>query len=87
MIIFNLLKKTVANIGNKSHRPGLIYRAEIVDTPDFNAFAVPGGFVYVHRGLLEKINSIDELASIMGHEIAHVSARHSASQMSKLVMS
>ena len=79
----NLLKKTVADIGTKSHRPGLIYRAEIVDTPDFNAFAVPGGFVYVHRGLLERINSVDELASIMGHEIAHVSARHSASQMTK----
>ena len=79
----NLLKEVVENIGKKSHRPDLIYRAEIVDTPDFNAFAVPGGFVYVHRGLLERINSVDELASVMGHEIAHVSARHSASQMSK----
>ena len=79
----SLLKKTVENIGKKSHRPDLIYRAEIVDTPDFNAFAVPGGFVYVHRGLLERINSVDELASIMGHEIGHVSARHSASQMTK----
>jgi predicted Zn-dependent protease len=79
----NLLKEIVAAIGKKSHRPDIIYRAEIVDTPDFNAFAVPGGFVYVHRGLLERINSVDELASVMGHEIAHVSARHSASQMSK----
>jgi predicted Zn-dependent protease len=79
----SLLKETVKKIGKKSHRPDIEYRAEIVDTPDFNAFAVPGGFVYVHRGLLERINSVDELASVMGHEIAHVSARHSASQITK----
>jgi predicted Zn-dependent protease len=78
-----LLKEVVNDIGKKSHRPDLTYRAEIVNTPDFNAFAVPGGFVYVHRGLLERINSVDELASVMAHEIAHVSARHSASQMTK----
>jgi len=70
-------------IGKSSDRPDLIYRTEIVDTTDFNAFAVPGGFVYVHRGLLERVNSADELASVMGHEIAHVAARHSASQISK----
>jgi len=79
----NLVKKIAESIGKKSHRPSLIYRAEIVDAPDFNAFAVPGGFVYVHRGLLERMNSTDELASVMGHEIAHVSARHSASQITK----
>ncbi len=79
----NLVKQVVETMGKKSHRPEVIYRAEVVDTPDFNAFAVPGGFVYAHRGLLERINSADELASIMGHEIAHVSARHSASQLSK----
>jgi predicted Zn-dependent protease len=79
----NLVKQIVETIGKKSHRPDVLYRAEIVDTPDFNAFAVPGGFVYAHRGLLERINSADELASIMGHEIGHVSARHSASQISK----
>jgi predicted Zn-dependent protease len=77
------VKEIAENIGRNSHRPDLIYRVEIVDTPDFNAFAVPGGFVYVHRGLLERMNSIDELASVVGHEIAHVSARHSASQISK----
>ncbi|MFC1841224.1 M48 family metalloprotease [Thermodesulfobacteriota bacterium] len=83
----NLIKEIAENIGEKSHRPDLIYRAEIVDTPDFNAFAVPGGFVYVHRGLLERMNSTDELASVMGHEIAHVAARHSASQISKMQLS
>ncbi|MDB9822476.1 M48 family metalloprotease [Deltaproteobacteria bacterium] len=77
------VKEIVENIGRQSHRSDLIYRIEIVDTPDFNAFAVPGGFLYVHRGLLERMNSIDELASVIGHEIAHVAARHSASQISK----
>jgi predicted Zn-dependent protease len=77
------VKQVVENIGKNSDRPEIIYRAEIVDTPDFNAFAVPGGFVYVHRGLLERINSVDELASVVAHEIAHVAARHSASQISK----
>ena len=79
----SLVKETGETLGRKSDRPGLVYRVEVIDSPDFNAFAVPGGFVYVNRGLLEKMNSLDELAFVMGHEIAHVAARHSASQMSK----
>lgn len=78
------VKEMGESIGRQSDRPDLIYRIEIVDSPDFNAFAVPGGFVYVNRGLLERINSSDELASVLGHEIAHVSARHSAAQISKV---
>ncbi len=78
-----LVKRVESNIGKNSDRPNLIYRAEIVDTPDFNAFALPGGFIYVHRGLLARINSIDELAAVLAHETTHVAARHSASQMSK----
>ena len=77
------VKQMVTAIGRQSDRPELIYRLEIIDSPDFNAFAVPGGFVYVHRGLLERMNSSDELASVMGHEIAHVAVRHSAAQISK----
>ena len=77
------VKQMVTAIGRQSDRPELIYRLEIIDSPDFNAFAVPGGFVYVHRGLLERMNSSDELASVLGHEIAHVAVRHSAAQISK----
>lgn len=77
------VKRVGETIGRKSDRPSLIYRVEIVDSPDFNAFALPGGFIYVNRGLLERINSEDELASVLGHEIAHVAARHSAAQISK----
>lgn len=78
-----LVKEVGETIGASSDRPTLIYRIEILDSPDFNAFAVPGGFIYVHRGLLERVNSVDELASVLGHEIAHVAARHSAAQISK----
>lgn len=78
------VKSLIETLGQKSDRPTLIYRVEIIDTPDFNAFAVPGGFLYVHRGLLEKINTMDDLAAVLGHEIAHVAARHSAAQISKM---
>ncbi len=77
------VKEITENIGRNSDRADIVYRAEIVDTPDFNAFAVPGGFIYVHRGLLERMNSVDDLASVIGHEIGHVAARHSAAQISK----
>ena len=79
----SLVKEVGENIGRNSDRPDLIYRIEIIDSPSFNAFAVPGGFVYVHRGLLERMNSTDDLASVLGHEIGHVAARHSAAQISK----
>lgn len=78
-----LVKEVEDNIAKHSDRSNLIYRAEIVDSPDFNAFALPGGFVYVHRGLLARINSVDELAAVLAHETTHIAARHSASQMSK----
>jgi predicted Zn-dependent protease len=79
----SLVKNVGETMGQNSDRPNLIYRIEIVDSPDFNAFAVPGGFVYANRGLLERMNSADELASVLGHEVAHVAARHSAAQISK----
>ena len=69
---------------NTARAKNLNYRFEIVNAPDFNAFALPGGFVYVNRGLLERVNSTDELASVLGHEIGHVDARHSAAQISKV---
>ena len=83
------LRSLVKEVGGKisqntARAKNLNYRFEIVDAPDFNAFALPGGFVYVHRGLLEKVNSVDELASVLGHEIGHVDARHSAAQISKV---
>ena len=60
-----------------SPRSHLSYRFKIADIPEANAFALPGGYIYVSRGLLALANSEDQLAAVLGHEIAHVAARHS----------
>jgi len=70
-------------LGKASHRPQLSYRFKIVDASVVNAFAVPGGYVYFSRGILAALNSEAELAGVMGHEIGHIAARHSAKQYSK----
>jgi len=67
----------------KTQRPNLPYRFTVLDSPVVNAFAVPGGSVYVTRGILALMSSEAELAAVLGHEIGHVNARHSMSQMSK----
>jgi predicted Zn-dependent protease len=59
------------------------YTFNVVDTPDPNAFALPGGYVYVSRGLLALMNSEDELAGVMGHEVGHVAGRHAAQRVSR----
>jgi Zn-dependent protease with chaperone function len=74
------LERYVAAIGRKlaasSDRPAGPWRFQIVDTAEPNAFALPGGYVYVSRGLLALVNSEDELAGVIGHEIGHVTAAH-----------
>ncbi|HSD65945.1 MAG TPA: M48 family metalloprotease [Vicinamibacteria bacterium] len=67
----------------KSERPALPWSFKVVDDPAVNAFALPGGYIYVTRGILAHLRSEAELVAVMGHEIGHVTARHSASQMSK----
>lgn len=64
------------------HRPHLKYHFHILDTPVQNAFAAPGGYIYITRGLLAMMNSEAELAVVLGHELGHVNARHSASKLS-----
>ncbi|MEM9833016.1 MAG: M48 family metalloprotease [Bacteroidota bacterium] len=66
-----------------SHRPDLAYEFKIVDSPVVNAFAVPGGFIYFTRGIMAHFNNEAEFAGVLGHEIGHVTARHSAKQYSK----
>ena len=66
-----------------SERPGLPWTFRLADDPIVNAFAIPGGFIYVTRGLMASLNSEAELAGVVGHEIGHVTARHTASQMSR----
>jgi predicted Zn-dependent protease len=66
-----------------SERPNLPWTFRVVDDATVNAFALPGGFIYATRGLMTHLNSEAELASVLGHEIGHVTARHSASMISK----
>ncbi|HMU62692.1 MAG TPA: M48 family metalloprotease [Gemmatimonadales bacterium] len=66
-----------------TQRPGLPWQFQVVDDPSVNAFALPGGFVFVTRGLLTHINNEAELATVLGHESGHVAARHSVQQMSR----
>jgi predicted Zn-dependent protease len=72
-----------ARLAARSERPDLPWTFRLVDDPVINAFALPGGFIYITRGILAYFNSEAELASVMGHEIGHVTARHSAQQMSQ----
>ena len=65
-----------------SHRPELKYEFKIVDSPVVNAFAVPGGYVYFTRGIMAHFNNEAEFAGVLGHEIGHITARHSAKQQS-----
>lgn len=67
----------------QSERPDLPWTFRVVDDPVVNAFALPGGFIYVTRGILAHFNSEAELVSVLGHEIGHVTARHSVERLSK----
>jgi len=71
------------SLAKSSHRPNIKYTFTVLDSPEINAFALPGGYVYITRGILAYINSEAELAAIIGHEIGHVTARHGVQQYSK----
>ena len=66
-----------------SGRPDLTYTFAVVDAEEVNAFALPGGFIYVHRGLIEAADNESELAGVLGHEIGHVVARHGVDQLQR----
>ena len=71
-----------ARIAATSERPELPWTFRVVDDPVVNAFALPGGFIYVSRGILAHFDNEAQLAAVLGHEIGHVTGRHSAEQMS-----
>ncbi|MDZ7748144.1 MAG: M48 family metalloprotease [Halofilum sp. (in: g-proteobacteria)] len=80
------LQRYVERIGQRlatqSHRPGLDYHFTVLDDPAVNAFALPGGYVYITRGIMAYFDSEAALAGVLGHEIGHVTARHSVQQHS-----
>lgn len=80
------LQDYIQSVGERlaavSHRRNLIYRFTLLDSQEINAFALPGGYIYITRGLLAYLNNEAELAAVLGHEIGHVTARHGVRQHS-----
>jgi predicted Zn-dependent protease len=83
----NALQQYVSNLGmtlaRASERPNLPWTFQVIDDPQVNAFALPGGPIFVTRGILSHMNSEAQLVSVLGHEIGHITAKHSVSQMSQ----
>ena len=81
------LQAYVSALGNKlaaqSHRAELEWHFTVLDSPEVNAFALPGGYVYVTRGILAYMENEADLAGVMGHEIGHVTARHGAQRATR----
>jgi predicted Zn-dependent protease len=83
------LQEYVSGVGMRlaklSERPNLPWHYTVVDSPAVNAFALPGGYVYITRGILPFLNDEAQLAGVLGHETGHVTARHSAQQYTRAV--
>ena len=81
------LQRYVSGLGTAmartSERPGLPWSFVVIDDPMVNAFALPGGPIFVTRGILSHMNSEAQLVSVLGHEIGHITAKHSVQQMSQ----
>jgi predicted Zn-dependent protease len=76
----NVLGDSIARIADTRD---LDWQFFIVDSKDVNAFAVPGGFIYINRGLIERAQNLSQVAGVLGHEVGHVTRRHSVKQMQK----
>jgi len=78
--ITDYVNKVGQNIARHSDEPDDKYTFTVLDSPEINAFATPGGYVYINRGLLAYMNSESQLAAVLGHEVAHITAEHAANQ-------
>jgi predicted Zn-dependent protease len=78
------IQRLGSELAASSERPHLDWTFTVLDDPVVNAMALPGGYIYVNRGILAHFNSEAELASVLGHEIGHVTARHSVEQLSRM---
>ncbi len=74
------------DLAARSERPNLPWTFRVLDDPVINAFALPGGYIYVTRGILAHMSSESELAAVLGHEVGHVTARHGVNRMTKAQM-
>jgi predicted Zn-dependent protease len=80
-LIGHYLDGIISALAAKSQRPNLPYSVKLINSHEPNAFSIPGGFLYLNRGLVEMIAEEDELAATLGHEIGHVVARHELNQL------
>lgn len=84
-----LVQKRVEDIGRAvagvSDRREIKYHFKVIEDEEVNAFALPGGFIYINSGLVDKVSSDDELACVLGHEVGHVVARHSVKRLQAMM--
>ena len=82
-VIVEYLQGLVGKLAKSTQRAELVYRVVVVDSPQINAFSLPGGYVYVYRGLLNMAWNESELVGMLAHEISHVVARHNLNRLSR----
>ncbi|MFN2315293.1 MAG: M48 family metallopeptidase [Gemmatimonadales bacterium] len=82
--IVNYINTLGNQLARVTDERGLTWRFYVVDSKEVNAFAVPGGWVYLNRGLIERATNMSQVAGVLAHEIAHVTERHSVQQMQKM---
>ena len=82
-VVADYVQQLGRRLASRTERADLDWRFFVVDSDDINAFALPGGFIYVNRGLIERAEVLDQLGGVLGHEIGHVVRRHSVEQMQK----
>ncbi|MFN7182123.1 MAG: M48 family metalloprotease [Planctomycetota bacterium] len=84
------IEEYVNYVGQKlarvSHRPNFKYTFKVVNSKILNAFAIPGGYIYITKGLLAKLEKESQLAAVLGHEVAHIGARHSARMLENALL-
>lgn len=81
--VVNYINNLGRSISQQADPRGIQYTFYVVDAPEVNAFAIPGGHVYVNKGLIERANNLSELAGVLAHEIGHVVHRHGIDQMQR----
>jgi predicted Zn-dependent protease len=76
------LNEMAAEIGLQSHWSGLTYTVHVINEPELNHFSLPGGQIFIHRGLIETLGNADQVAAVIAHEIAHIAARDGVERLS-----
>ena len=79
----NDMRDQILNSGEITYREEFVWELHIIDDDVLNAFATPGGYIYVYTGLIKYLNEADDLAGVLGHEIAHSDQRHSSKQLQR----